>query len=272
MTSDIKRQSILVKKRRRVGIITLHRPDYLNAIDSIMAREIREQIDIFNKDKNIGAIILTGSGRAFCSGADVSGFEANVRGEPCGIDERIERFSKWPLFIKHSKPIICALNGYAIGLGITMPLGCDIRVMSESAKISFRFAYIGLPPEYASTHLLVQAVGIGKAMEFMLTGRFIGSEEALKTGLVNHVYPDDQLMDKTMDLADLIAFNPAWQLGEIKRMIRDHQFMDDPARVMEIESDIFSQSQRTDAHKEFLVSFREKRQPNYHQMSSSTNL
>ena len=153
-----------------------------------------------------------------------------------------------------------------------MPLGCDIRVMSESAKISFRFAYIGLTPEYASTHLLVQAVGIGKAMEFMLTGRFIGSKEALKTGLVNHVYPDDQLMDKTMDLADLIAFNPAWQLGEIKRMIRDHQFMDDPARVMEIESDIFSQSQRTDAHKEFLVSFREKRQPNYHQMSSSTNL
>ena len=271
MTSNIKRESILVEKRGRVGIITLNRPDYLNAIDSVMGREIREQIDTFNKDSNIGAIVLTGSGRAFCSGADVNGFEASVRGESPATTED-ERFAKWPLFIKNSKPTICALNGYAIGLGITMPLGCDIRVMSESAKISFRFAYIGLTPECASTHLLVQAVGIGKAMEFMLTGRFIGSEEALETSLVNHVYPDDQLMDKTMDLADLIAFNPVWQLGEIKRMVREHQFMDDPAKVMKIESDIFSQSQRTDAHKEFLVSFREKRQPNYHEMSSPTGL
>ena len=168
------------------------------------------------------------------------------------------------MFIKESKPVVCALNGYAIGMGITLPLGCDIIVMAQSAKISFRFAYIGLTPEYGSSHLLSQMVGIGKAMEFMLTGRFIESEEALETNLVNHVYQDDELVNKAIDLCNSIAFNPSWQLSQIKAMMRNHQFLDDIDKVMEIESDLFSQSQQTDSHKEFLLSFREKRKPNYH--------
>ena len=105
---------------------------------------------------------------------------------------------------------------------------------------------------------------MGKAAEFMLTGRFIESDEALATGLVNHVYPDEELMEKSVELASQIAFNPTWQLSEIKRMLRDHCYIGDPDRVMEIESEIFSRSQHTDAHKEFLNSFREKRDPSYH--------
>ena len=264
-------ESILVERKGRVGIITLNRPDYLNAVNATMGREIREQIEDFNNDKEIGSIVITGAGRAFCSGADVSGFEATVRGESGSVDDQIDRFPKWPIFIRGSKPVICALNGYAIGLGITMPMGCDIRVMAENARISFRFAYIGLTPEYASTHLLAQTVGIGKAMEFMLTGRFIESGEALETGLVNHVYPDNELMERAVDLAGLIAFNPTWQLAEIKRMVREHQFLDDPSRVMEMESEIFSKSQQTPAHKEFLKSFREKREPDYHGFNSEKN-
>ena len=257
-------ETILVDRKDRVGIITLNRPEYLNAINDVMGYELRNQIRHFNEEKDIGAIVITGAGRAFSSGADVSGFEATVRGEKKSVLPVDNEFDAWPVFIKESKPTICAINGYAIGMGITMPLGCDIRLMSESARLSFRFAYIGLTPEYASTHLLTQVVGMGKAMEFMLTGRFIESQEAFDVGLVNYVCRDDELMQKSLNIADQIAFNPEWQLRHIKRMIRDHKFLNDPAKVMEIEGEIFRKSQSTEAHKEFLTSFREKRSPNYH--------
>ena len=258
--SSSKFETILVDRKDRVGIITLNRPDHLNAMNQTMHKELRDQIESFNDDSTIGAIVITGSGRAYSAGADISDFEnREFRGSP--VDSFLP---KWPDFIKYSKPVICALNGVSVGLGITMPLSCDIRIMSESAKASFRFAYIGLVPEYASSHLLIQAVGHGKAMEFMLTGKMIDSKEALSSGLVNYVYPDDVMLDKSIELASQIAFNPEWQLGEIKKMMREHQFLDDTNQVMENEMDIFNEAAKTDAHKEFLTSFREKRKPNYH--------
>ena len=260
-------ETILVKKIDRVGIITLNRPDFLNAFNHTFNRELRLQVRDFNNDPAVGAIVITGAGRAFSSGADVSNFEATVRGELRQTDDEMAAFPKWPIFMKESKPTICAINGYAIGMGITLPLGCDIRLMSLSAKLSFRFAYIGLTPEFGSTKLLSQAVGMSKAMEFMLTGRFIGSDEALESGLVNHIFPDDQLLDKAIELAASIAFNPEWQLSQIKRMMRDHLHNDDMDQVMDIESKFFSESQQTLAHKEFLSSFREKRMPNYHNLT-----
>ena len=260
-------ESILVEQTGRVGIITLNRPDFLNAFNDDLNRELRLQIRDFNKDATVGSIVITGAGRAFSAGADVSNFEATARGESRKADGETAAFPKWPVFMKESKPTICAINGYAIGMGITLPLGCDIRLMSESAKLSFRFAYIGLTPEFGSTNLLSQTVGMSKAMEFMLTGRFIEADEALESGLVNHVFPDDQLLDKAVEVAASIAFNPEWQLSQIKRMMIDHQYNDDIDQVMDIESRFFSQSQQTAAHKEFLTSFREKRTPDYHNLS-----
>ena len=260
-------EAILVEQTGRVGIITLNRPDFLNAFNDDLNRELRLQIRDFNNDATVGSIVITGAGRAFSAGADVSNFEATARGESRKADGETAAFPKWPVFMKESKPTICAINGYAIGMGITLPLGCDIRLMSESAKLSFRFAYIGLTPEFGSTNLLSQTVGMSKAMEFMLTGRFIEADEALESGLVNHVFPDDQLLDKAVEVAASIAFNPEWQLSQIKRMMIDHQYNDDIDQVMDIESRFFSQSQQTAAHKEFLTSFREKRTPDYHNLS-----
>ena len=260
-------ETILVEQIGRVGIITLNRPDFLNAFNEDLNRELRLQIRDFNNDSTIGSIVITGAGRAFSAGADVSNFEATARGESKKSNDETAAFPKWPIFMKESKPTICAINGYAIGMGITLPLGCDIRLMSESAKLSFRFAYIGLTPEFGSTNLLTQTVGMSKAMEFMLTGRFIAAKEALESGLVNHVYPDEELVGKALELATAIAFNPGWQLSQIKRMMRDHQYNDNLDEVMDIESRFFSQSQQTAAHKEFLTSFREKRSPVYHNLS-----
>jgi len=157
-----------------------------------------------------------------------------------------------------------AISLAAVGMGITLPLSCDIRLMSKSSKISFRFAAIGLTPEYGSSHLLAQIVGYGKAMEYMLSGRFIDSIEALDSGLVNHVFEDDELIDESIKIANEIAQNPEWQLSQIKKMMRDHLFVDDFDRVITTENKIFRQSQDTEAHKEFLLAFRENRKPNFH--------
>ena len=255
-------KTIIVEQEDRVGIIYLNRQEYLNAFDDLMGYELRVQIEKFNSDPKIGSVLISGMGRAFSAGADVGGFEATVNGEQ--KENRISSFEKWPIFIKNSKPVICALNGFAVGMGITLPLGCDIRLMSKSAKISFRFAAIGLTPEYGSSHLLSQIVGYGKAMEYMLSGRFIDSTEALDSGLVNHVFEDNELMDQSIKIANQIAQNPEWQLREIKKMMREHLLYDDFDRLIEIESKIFRQSQDTESHKEFLLAFREDRKPNFH--------
>ncbi|MFL2803735.1 MAG: enoyl-CoA hydratase/isomerase family protein [Dehalococcoidia bacterium] len=255
-------KNIIVDHKDRVGIIYLNRQEYLNAFDDLMGYELRVQIQKFNSDPHIGSILVSGMGRAFSAGADVGGFEATVNGEQ--KENRINNFDKWPIFIKNSKPVICALNGFAVGMGITLPLSCDIRLMAKSSKISFRFAAIGLTPEYGSSHLLSQIVGYGKAMEYMLSGRFIDSTEALESGLVNHVFEDNELIDESIKIANQIAQNPEWQLSEIKKMMRGHLLFDDFDKVIETESKIFRQSQDTEAHKEFLLAFRENRKPNFH--------
>ena len=255
-------ETIVVEQQDRVGIIYLNRQEYLNAFDDLMGYELRVQIEKFNADPHIGAIVISGKGRAFSAGADVSGFEDTVNGVK--KENKINSFSKWPIFIKKSKPVVCALNGFAVGMGITLPLSCDIRLMSKSSKISFRFAAIGLTPEYGSSHLLAQIVGYGKAMEYMLSGRFIDSIEALDSGLVNHVFEDDELIDESIKIANEIAQNPEWQLSQIKKMMRDHLFVDDFDTVITTENKIFRQSQDTEAHKEFLLAFRENRKPNFH--------
>jgi 2-(1,2-epoxy-1,2-dihydrophenyl)acetyl-CoA isomerase len=253
---------IRVKKENRVGIIFLNRPQVLNAFNDQMSIEVREQIQKFNEDNNIGAIILTGEGNAFSAGADVARFEDTAN----GIQKPLihDKFAKWPNFIRDSKPVICAINGYAIGMGITLTLSCDIRIMSDSAKVSFRFAAVGLTPEFASSHLLNQIVGYGKAMEFMLTGKFIDSHEALSTGLVNHVFSDEEMLNKSVEFAQQIAFNPSWQLTEIKKMMWAHKMSDDIDSIMLKENMVFRESQDTIAHKEFLKAFRENRSPNYY--------
>ena len=258
-------EQILTETRGRVGIITLNRPERLNAFTGVMQSEIQSQVRDWNADDSIGAMVITGAGRAFSAGADVGGFEDFVSGEgqtrqspsrPADIS--------WVDLARESKPIVCALNGVAVGLGITLPLSCDVRLAAEDARISFRFLRIGLTPEYGSTHFLVNLVGLGRALEYMLTGRFITAEEAKDAGFVNRVCSPETLVADAVALAQEIADNPEWHLAKVKRLIHENYMEKDLSLVLRRESETLRAARFTEAHKEALTAFRERREPRFH--------
>jgi enoyl-CoA hydratase/carnithine racemase len=255
-------EQILTEVRGRVGIITLNRPEVLNAMTRTMDGEIREQMRAWNEDDGVGAIVLTGAGRAFCSGADISGFEETVRtGTRSGPTANV---AGWAEMIRRSKPVVCAINGIAVGQGVTMTLPCDVRIAAEGARLSFRFVRIGLTPELGSSHYLVYLVGLGNTLELMLTGRFVEAEEAYRLGLVNRISPPERMLDDAVELAQEIADNPGWQLQQVKELVHEHYLEHDIGKVVSKESEIFRQSMGTDAHSEALVAFRERRTPRFH--------
>lgn len=261
--------NILTEVRGRVGIITLNQPDRLNPMSNEMQQEKIDQVRKWNDDDSVGAIIITGAGRGFCSGADISKFEAAVSD---GLDSvpLLPADVEWLNLARDSKPIICAINGVAVGLGVTFTLPCDVRVASTEARFSFRFAGIGLTPEYGSTHYLPQLIGMGKAMELMLSARFVEAQEALDMGLVNYVFSAEDLVDRAVDLAQQIAENPDWQLRKIKRLMHENYMERDVSLVVRHERDTFREAQGTDAHKEALLAFRERRKPNFHSAGTSS--
>ena len=256
-------EHILTEVRGRVGIITMNRPDKLNAMNALMDYEIRKQIALWNDDDSIGAIVWTGGGRGFCSGADISRFEASVQGE--SLDNVVPPPTEnWINMIKTAKPVIAAINGVSIGEGLTRTLPCDVRVASDTARLSFRFLRVGLTPEVASTHYAVYLIGLGRTLELMLTGELIPADEAFRIGLVNHIYPADELLDRAVELAGNIADNPIWNLGQVKHLVHQDYLEHDIDKVLADESKIFKESQGREAHKEALIAFREKRSPKFH--------
>ena len=256
-------EQILTETRGRVGIITLNRPERLNAFTGVMQSEIQSQVREWNSDDGIGAMVITGAGRAFSAGADVGGFEDFVSGERRDAPARPTDIS-WVDLVRESKPIVCALNGVAVGLGITLPLSCDVRLAADDARISFRFLRIGLTPEYGSTHFLVNLVGLGRALEYMLTGRFITAQEAKDAGFVNRVCSAETLLDDAVALAREIADNPDWHLAKVKRLIHENYMEKDLALVLRRESETLRAARFTDEHKEALTAFRERREPKFH--------
>ena len=183
---------IEVQIEDKVGIIKLNRPESLNAFNNELSDALYSQIEEFNASSTVNSILITGNGKAFSAGADVAGFQ----------EENTKKRSllSWndliDLFIR-SKPIIAAINGFAVGMGITLFLFADIRLASKDAKISFRFVKIGLTPEYGSTRRLSDIVGISTASELMLTGKFLDGEEAERIGLISKSYEPDDLYNKS---------------------------------------------------------------------------
>lgn len=256
-------ETILSEVRGRVGLLTMNRPDRLNAMSPEMDRDIRAQIAAWNADDAVGAIVWTGAGRGFCAGADIGRFEARRDGQP--PDEMIPTpEDSWHEMIKASKPVIAAINGVAVGEGLTRTLPCDVRVAAESARLSFRFVRVGLTPEFASTHYAPHLIGLGKTLEYMLRGNLIPAGEALDAGLVGYVHPDGEMLDAALALAAEIAENPVWQMAQVKALVHQNYLERDVDRALTDEGAIFRKAQGTDAHREALTAFREKRQPRFH--------
>src|SRR3954467_5460890 len=192
--------------------ITLHRPERLNAFTATMARELMDAFDRADADDDVRAVVVTGAGRAFCAGADLEAgggtFDYRARGG--GDDGPRDGGGRLTLRIFESKkPVIGAINGAAVGVGVTMTLPMDFRLAAEGAKIGFVFSRRGIVPEAASSWFLPRIVGISQAMEWAATGRVFLAEEALAGGLVRSLHPADEVLGAARALAAEIAENAA---------------------------------------------------------------
>jgi enoyl-CoA hydratase/carnithine racemase len=260
-------ERILYETRGEIALLTLNRPEKLNAWTPGMAEEQVDAIAHANADRAIGAIVMTGAGRGFCAGADMAEtFQKRIGGEdpgantaggqggmPAGID--------WVKLCRESKPLVAAVNGAAVGIGMTMILPFDVIVASEKAKFGMFFIKVGLVPELASTHLLVQRVGLGKASEMCLSGRLYGGAEAATFGLVDRLATPETVVDEAITLAREIAANPDPQLRMVKALLTRNACETDLDRAQARESEMLRECWKSPEHKEAVAAFLGKRPP-----------
>ncbi|MBW2090869.1 MAG: enoyl-CoA hydratase/isomerase family protein, partial [Deltaproteobacteria bacterium] len=229
-------ETLLFDREGDVAVITFNRPERMNAISDQMRHELCEAIETANQDEDVGAIVLTGAGKAFCAGADVSRFESRDAA-PGEIPK--PRFD-WGAQVCASKPIVCCINGYAIGAGLTRTLPCDVRIASTAASFSMRFVKLGLVPELGSTFFLPQIVGMQAAMDLSLSGRTIDAQEALRIGLVLKVVEPEALLPEALDLAESYAENPPEAVRAAKNLILTNAVNPDIRQLMRSETKIFA--------------------------------
>ena len=198
-------ENILFDKSDGIATITLNRPDKLNAYTTEMGDEVTHAFRRVQRDDDVRVIILTGAGKAFCAGADLEHLKAHEAGHNVSKGPRLgeeDFLRKLPLEIHESaKPVIAAMNGHAVGVGMTMAMPCDIRIAAEDAKLGFIFGRLGILPGLGSTHLLPALVGMAKAQELVLTARKILGTEAAQIGLVNHAVPKEDVLPRARALA-----------------------------------------------------------------------
>jgi len=260
-------ETLLYEPKGRVLLLTLNRPEKLNAWSAKMEGEFIRALDVASADSQIHVIVVTGAGRAFCAGGDFSAWSQDLasHGErpPTSSLTSREGSPEVPIALARSKPVIAAINGHAIGIGLTMPLACDIRIASDQAKFSARFVKVGLTPECGSTRYLPLVAGIGNALYMALTGRIINAAEARERGLVDRVVPHDKLMDEAMALAEEIAANPASAVWAAKRLIHENANESDLRRAVSAEGFAIREARRLPDHAEAVKAFVEKRPPQF---------
>jgi enoyl-CoA hydratase/carnithine racemase len=249
--------------------ITLNRPDRLNAFTETMMNELIAAFDASDADDDVRAVIVTGEGRAFCAGADLAAggdtFNAAKRGADDGIGGRRDGGGRVSLRIFDSeKPVIAAINGPAVGVGITMTLPMDIRMAAEGAKIGFVFTRRGIVPEACSSWFLPRLVGISQAMEWAATGRVFDAAEAQRGGLVRSVHPAGDLLAAANELAREIADNTApVSVALARRLMWRMLGADHPMRAHQADSRAMSARGQSADAVEGVTSFLEKRAASY---------
>jgi 2-(1,2-epoxy-1,2-dihydrophenyl)acetyl-CoA isomerase len=265
--------TILTEQRGDVLLITLNRPDKLNAWSRTMGRELALTMRDANEDAGIGAMVVTGAGRAFCAGADIGdtfadqGETTSERNTVTGEGTRVA--FAWVDLCLASKPLIAAVNGLCIGVGVTQILSFDAIIASDQARFGIGFIKLGLVPELAATRVLTQRMGPGKARLFALSGDFWTADEALASGLVDRVVEHDALVDEAVAIAGRIAANPAPQLQWTKELLTENAFEPDVHTIQERELSVISRCFASPEHAEAVAAFMEKRPPQFPPRGSS---
>jgi enoyl-CoA hydratase/carnithine racemase len=277
MPTVVSTKETLYNVANRVATITLNRPDKLNAWTALMESEVRSHMENAEQDDEVRVMVLTGAGRGFCAGADMSLLSAVAeRGlEDRDLDERREQVlrdgakrregvppdfqKKYSYFPAIGKPVIAAINGPVVGLGLVITLYCDLRLASDAARFSTTFARRGLIAEYGMAWMLPRIVGIANALDLVFSARTIDAAEALRVGLVNRVFPQDTFLEKTQEYAHELASTVSPRsLRIIKRQV--YEAMSQPlSEAFDISVREMMACFRTEDFKEGVAHFIEKR-------------
>jgi enoyl-CoA hydratase len=216
---NVKEEAVRYRREKNVGIITLNRPERLNAINPDLLSGLINQLNVARQDEEVVSVILTGAGRSFCAGEDLketqSGKSLSQWTKEIDALQETQR-----VILKLGKPLIAAIRGYAVGGGLEFALSCDIRIAAPDAKFGFPETGVGLTVTGAGTKLISQLVGLGKAKELVFTGEIIDAQQALQIGLVNRVVPADKLLDEAQNMCERIGRNSPLSL-KLSRMALD---------------------------------------------------
>jgi 2-(1,2-epoxy-1,2-dihydrophenyl)acetyl-CoA isomerase len=250
------------EKKDGVAVITLNRPNQLNALNMPIREELKAAFEDVNKDDEIGAVVLRGAGRSFCAGGDISTLGES---EPNTGRKRLRNIH--PLLrgiMDLDKPVICAVQGHAVGGGLGLALAGDLVIAAEDAKFCCSFVKIGLVPDWATFYMLPRLVGLAKAREMALMATVVDAKTALDWGLVSRVVPNDQLLDEAMKTAKRLAAGPRTAIALCKQIMAKSLDMN-LEEVLGYEAFAQDLCMQTKDHREGIQAFKEKRKPVYNQ-------
>ncbi len=258
-------QPILTHVENKVATLTFNRPDKLNALSRELLAQSIDTLKRWTRDAEVGAIVVTGAGRAFCAGGDV-GNMAKENQAPPSLEEQIDGLREaqelsWLLY-NMPKVTIAAVNGHAMGAGLGVCLSCDLRIASDAAKFGTAYAKVGFGGDFGTTWLLTRSVGAAKAKELFFLSEIIDASEANRLGLVNQVVAADQLASRVNEIATRIAHGPLTSYRYMKANV--NQAMNSDFRtLLDREAETHLRCGQTEDHKEGVRAFLEKRQPNF---------
>nr|XP_012235427.1 PREDICTED: probable enoyl-CoA hydratase, mitochondrial [Linepithema humile] len=247
-----------VGEKKNIGLLTLNRPKALNALCNSLMSEVNHAVDHFNEDSSIGAIVITGSERAFAAGADIKEMSNNT----FATNLKTNFISHWESVAKSKKPIIAAVNGYALGGGNELAMMCDIIYAGDKAKFGQPEIAIGTIPGAGGTQRLTRVVGKSKAMEIVLSGNQITAEEAERSGLVSRVFPADKLLEETIKLGEKIASHSPIVVAIAKESV-NAAYETTLQQGLLFEKRLFHSTFSLADRKEGMAAFMEKRSPKF---------
>lgn len=257
-------ETIIYEINQGVGVLTLNRPATLNSFNSLMHDEVKVAIKDARTNDLVRCLVITGEGRGFCAGQDLSDRSVKVTDEAPDLGDSVEKNYN-PLIrniMTMEKPVICAVNGVAAGAGASLALACDIVLAARSAKFVQVFCKIGLVPDSGGTFNLPRALGLPRAKGLALLGDKLSAEQAEKWGMIWECVDDDMLMSQTLTMAQHLATQPTKGLGMIKKLLND-SFSNPLHQQLEIEKEAMRSLGKTDDYREGVSAFMEKRQPSF---------
>ncbi len=254
---------LLYEVKDRIATITLNRPDKMNAFTGPMIERWAWSLNEAQRDPDVNVVVVTGSGKAFCSGGDVGRMR---EGEPTPLDNKNglwERIHNVPKTLEAmDKPVIAMVNGVAVGAGMGMSLMCDVRIASDAARFSTGYVRVGLVPGDGDTYFLPRLIGTARALELLWTADFIEAPQALELGIVNRVVPAAKLAEETYALARRIADGPQIPIRMIKRLVYQSMRLDLRTHL-DLVSSHMAVVRDTEDHREGVQAFKDKRAPKF---------